>query len=100
MTPQPVQLKLSTIEANIENGLFVIPNFQRDFVWDMEKSAKLLDSWIKGYPFGSFILWTTDEELCPVKEIGNTIVFKKKILPKRSHMSLMVSNVLPAFLLR
>lgn len=78
MTPQPVQLKLSTIEANIENGLFVIPNFQRDFVWDMEKSAKLLDSWIKGYPFGSFILWTTDEELCPVKKIGNTIVFTKK----------------------
>ena len=42
MTPQPVQLKLSTIEANIENGLFVIPNFQRDFVWEIEKSAKNL----------------------------------------------------------
>ena len=75
MRPQPIQLKLSDIEANLANGTYVIPAFQRDFVWDIEQSARLLDSWIKGYPLGSFILWTTDERLCPVKKIGNTVVF-------------------------
>ncbi len=75
MRPQPIQLKLSDIEANLANGTYVIPTFQRDFVWDIEQSARLLDSWIKGYPLGSFILWTTDERLCPVKKIGNTVVF-------------------------
>ena len=78
MTPQPIQLKLSQIQYNIENGIYAIPDFQRDFEWDLETSAKLLDSWIKGYPFGSFILWTTDEELCPIKKIGNITVFDKK----------------------
>lgn len=75
MRPQPIQLKLSDIENNLANGTYVIPAFQRDFVWDIEQSARLLDSWIKGYPLGSFILWTTDERLCPVKKIGNTVVF-------------------------
>ena len=75
MRPQPIQLKLSDIEANLANGTYVIPAFQRDFVWDIEQSARLLDSWIKGYPLGSFILWTTDERLCPVKKIGNTVFF-------------------------
>ncbi len=78
MRPQPIQLKLSDIENNLANGNYVIPAFQRDFVWSIEDSAKLLDSWLKGYPLGSFILWTTDEILCPIKEIGNTVIYSKK----------------------
>ena len=78
MRPQPIQLKLSDIENNLANGNYVIPAFQRDFVWSIEQSAKLLDSWLKGYPLGSFILWTTDEILCPIKEIGNTVIYSKK----------------------
>lgn len=78
MRPQPIQLKLSDIENNLANGTYVIPAFQRDFVWNIEQSAKLLDSWLKGYPLGSFIMWTTDESLCPVKQIGNTIIYDKK----------------------
>jgi uncharacterized protein with ParB-like and HNH nuclease domain len=78
MRPQSIPLKLSDIETNLANGNYVIPAFQRDFVWDIEQSAQLLDSWIKGYPFGAFILWTTDEKLCPIKKIGNTIIFDKQ----------------------
>lgn len=78
MRPISIPLKLSDIETNLSNGTFVIPDFQRDFVWNIEQSAKLLDSWIKGYPLGAFILWTTDEELCVIKKIGNAVVFDKK----------------------
>jgi type I restriction enzyme M protein len=35
--------------------LVKIPQFQRDFVWGREKSVKLLDSILKGYPVGTFI---------------------------------------------
>lgn len=78
MRPIPIPLKLSDIETNLSNGTYVIPDFQRDFVWDIEKSAQLLDSWVKGYPLGSFILWTTDEELCPIKQIGNAVLYPKQ----------------------
>ncbi len=56
--------------TNIERGLVKIPQFQRDFVWTLEKSAKLLDSILKGYPIGTFILWKTKESLKTVKDIG------------------------------
>ena len=75
MRPVPIPIKLTEIENNLSNGTYVIPDFQRDFVWDINKSAQLLDSWLKGYPLGAFILWTTDEALCPIKEIGNTVIF-------------------------
>lgn len=78
MRPVSIPLKLSDIETNLSNGTFVIPDFQRDFVWNIDQSAKLLDSWIKGYPLGAFILWTSDEELCSLKEIGNTVLYPKK----------------------
>ena len=78
MRPISIPLKLSDIATNLQNGTYVIPDFQRDFVWDISQSASLLDSWIKGYPLGSFILWTTDEILCPIKQIGDTVIYYKK----------------------
>lgn len=78
MRPISIPLKLSDIDNNLSNGTYVIPDFQRDFVWDIDQSARLLDSWIKGYPLGAFILWTTDEELCSIKQIGNVVIYHKK----------------------
>jgi hypothetical protein len=68
--PEPQASSLSTLLAEIEKGLIKIPQFQRDFVWRKQKSAKLLDSILKGYPIGTFILWRTKESLRSVKEIG------------------------------
>lgn len=55
----------------IDGGGMKIPQFQRDFVWDKEQTAKLLDSIIKGFPIGTFIIWKTFEELRYRKNIGN-----------------------------
>ncbi|MFC3838278.1 GmrSD restriction endonuclease domain-containing protein [Paracoccus rhizosphaerae] len=60
----------STLINNIENGEVKIPQFQRDFVWTIQRSAALLDSVIKGYPIGTFIFWVTKDSLRSVKEIG------------------------------
>ena len=51
--------------------MFYFPQFQREFVWEIKKSASLLDSIVKGYPVGSFIFWKTRERLRSVKNIGN-----------------------------
>ena len=60
----------SDLICEIEKGIIKIPKFQRDFVWSMEKTAELLDSILKGYPIGTFILWQTSERINEIKEIG------------------------------
>ena len=54
----------------ITNGEYRIPRFQRDFVWDIKKSAALLDSIFKGFPISSIILWKTKDELSEIRNLG------------------------------
>ena len=68
--PEPQSLPFSSLMSDIDKGIIKIPQFQRDFVWSKEKSAKLLDSIVKGYPIGTFILWKTKEELRALRNIG------------------------------
>ncbi len=69
--PKPDSKKYSDLICEIQNGIIKIPKFQRDFVWSIDKTANLLDSILKGYPIGTFILWQTDERLNDIKNIGN-----------------------------
>ena len=75
---QPVAIKQPEVQAkrydvlfhDIERGDLKLPMFQRDFVWDKEQTAKLIDSILKGYPIGTFILWKTREELRSYRNLG------------------------------
>ena len=69
--PEPMNKQFSSLMDDVSSGRLKIPQFQRDFVWDIKKSASLLDSIIKGYPVGTFIFWKTRERLRSVKDIGN-----------------------------
>lgn len=69
--PVDGSLTLADIRTKINQGDLVIPDFQRDFVWSVNDSAALLDSWIKGYPLGSFILWVSKDKLNILKNIGS-----------------------------
>lgn len=69
--PKPDSKKYTDLIFEIEKGHIKIPKFQRDFVWSIDKTAKLLDSILKGYPIGTFILWETKERLNDIKNIGN-----------------------------
>lgn len=69
--PKPDSKKYSDLISEIQKGIIKIPKFQRDFVWSIDKTAKLLDSILKGYPIGTFILWQTDERINNIKNIGN-----------------------------
>ncbi|MFA4890731.1 MAG: DUF262 domain-containing protein [Candidatus Paceibacterota bacterium] len=69
--PEPMHKQFSSLMESISSGGLKIPQFQREFVWDIKKSASLLDSIIKGYPVGTFIFWKTKDRLRSVKDIGN-----------------------------
>lgn len=68
--PEPQSITFSTLIHDIDKGIIKIPQFQRDFVWSLDQSAKLIDSIIKGYPIGTFILWESQEKLRSVRNIG------------------------------
>lgn len=68
--PEPQSLSFSSLMSDIEKGNIKIPQFQRDFVWTKDKSAKLLDSIVKAYPIGTFIFWKTKEELRALRNLG------------------------------
>lgn len=68
--PNPVSASFTILITDIEKGLIKIPQFQRNFVWDLPKSANLLDSIVKGYPIGTFIFWKTRERLRSIRNIG------------------------------
>ena len=72
--PEPRIKKFSSLMDDITTGRLKIPQFQRDFVWSMSKSAKLLDSIVKGYPVGTFITWHTNERLRSIRNIGNLVL--------------------------
>ncbi len=68
--PEPISRTFTGLISDIEKGQIKIPQFQREFVWDIKKSAKLMDSIVKGYPIGTFIFWKTKDRLRSVRNLG------------------------------
>lgn len=44
----------------VEQNNYVLPAIQREFVWKPEQIAKLFDSLMQGYPFGTFLFWKVE----------------------------------------
>ena len=68
--PNPGSLLYRDMLSDIETGKIKVPQFQRKFVWTLEQTAHLIDSILKGYPIGTFIIWETDERLRSVRNLG------------------------------
>lgn len=64
-TESPAQLV-----ADIERGSVALPEFQRDFVWDVEKTFDLFDSFIKDIFVGSLIYGVPTFEIT-ARELDN-----------------------------
>jgi hypothetical protein len=71
LQPDNHNKKYESLFLEIDTGQVKLPMFQREFVWDKEQSAKLIDSILKGYPIGTFIFWKTKDELRSYKDVGN-----------------------------
>lgn len=46
---------------NIKEGKYVMPAFQRQYVWGMEQIEKLWDSILLDYPIATFLFWHVDD---------------------------------------
>lgn len=91
LQPENQTNKYERLFIDIHSGQIKIPNFQRNFFWGKQQTAKLIDSIIKGFPIGTFILWKTKEEFRYFKNIGNAKLPKTpRVSP--SCISLMDSN--------
>lgn len=62
--------KLQHLQTDLEKGRIKIPQFQRDFVWDLERAAVLIDSILRGFPIGELIYWNTADRLREVRNLG------------------------------
>jgi len=71
LQPENQPKKYQHLFTGIDTGKIRIPQFQRDFVWSKEQTARLIDSIIKGFPIGTFILWQTNDSMRAVRAIGN-----------------------------
>ena len=52
-------MNIISLLNQIKSDEVVLPAIQRDFVWEEDKVARLLDSILRGYPVGIALLWET-----------------------------------------
>lgn len=50
-------ISISTAMKHISRNEYLLPAFQRDFVWKSEQIEKLFDSLMQGYPISSMLFW-------------------------------------------
>ena len=67
-------MKVHEFTGMLEKGRFLIPSFQREFVWDQEGIIKLWESLYRFYPIGSILCWETDIRLNIHRKVGGVIL--------------------------
>ena len=60
---QNIDISLQEIVKNISKDSYLIPKFQRDFVWKTKDILDLGDSMIRGYPISSLLIMAENGSL-------------------------------------
>ena len=66
----------SSIKELIDDYNLILPDIQREFIWNEDRICKLFDSILRGYPIGNFLVWRINGE--KIKNTG--ISFYKFLL--------------------
>lgn len=74
---QPRNNNFEIYLQEINAGIIQIPEFQRDFIWDLENVMNLLRSIKKNYPIGSFLLWKPETRFEIAKQVGPYFIKKE-----------------------
>ncbi len=64
------EMHVAEFTAMLKENRFLIPSFQREFVWDRGSIIKLWESLYRFYPIGSILCWETDIRLNIHRKIG------------------------------
>lgn len=67
-------LRIYDVIKSIEQNKYIIPAFQRDFEWDINRIEALWDSILSDYPISNFLFWELDYN---AKEQSFLSFFKK-----------------------
>ncbi len=78
---QNVDISLQEIVKNINNNNYLIPKFQRDFVWNKSDISDLGDSIIRGYPISSLLTMPSNGTL----KVGATDLVKSDFIGTSPH---------------
>ena len=68
-------MKISELVDGIRKLDLVLPEFQREYVWNREQAKQLIVSLFRGFPTGSLLFWKTDKP----PEVKNTTISPDKI---------------------
>lgn len=55
-------MSVKEVLEGIHSHEYVLPAIQREFVWDGDQIRRLVDSLMREYPIGSFLVWKVQPE--------------------------------------
>lgn len=61
LTSTPNDFNVRTIVNFLERGTFLIPQFQRNYVWDIKRASKLIESIVMGLPVPQIFLYEQEK---------------------------------------
>ena len=77
-------MKIEELISSIEREEIVVPEFQREFVWNRSRARELIYSLLNEYPVGGILIWKTNE---PPHLKGDT--FREGNLENRTYQVLL-----------
>ena len=54
--------KIKEVVGLVEKSEWILPTFQRKYVWDQEQICDLFDSIMRGYPISTFMIWKVEKK--------------------------------------
>ena len=83
----PNDFNLKTLFDFIDSGIVKIPGFQRNYVWDIKRASKLIESLLIGVPIPQIFLYEEKKNSFLVidgqQRLMTIYYFKKKRFPRK-----------------
>lgn len=91
ITASPNDFNVLTIHSFLESGAVRIPGFQRNYVWDIQRASKLIESLILGLPVPQVFLYEVDRNKFLVidgqQRLMSIYYFIKQRFPRKDRRS-------------
>lgn len=75
-----IETKITKLISAIESGEYLMPEFQRGYVWNASQVKAFVRSLYLGYPTGSFLIWKTAKPTEIRNNVVNQNLVQKKLI--------------------
>lgn len=95
-------MKIDQILSDIERRDLVLPEFQREYVWNRRQASRLIASLLREYPVGGLLYWKTENppELKNIKKLPEKIGSLQVLLDGQQRLTtlfLLIKGQIPPF---